>query len=189
MARAFTALLLGTALISVTSGVTKKSCEEFGRGVSFTSTQAIGTWHLVRLEQSKDPGDAQCVQFSTVGEQERKDLASRIGKVVDVQWEKLALKMQIPCPSGQNNKTRDYYLECLDVPGSYRTLQMPMPSAKLETADFGRHPMRLKMVLDKYLAMMDCYHNFVFVMGKQPHIERVEPELKKLLEDNAANDY
>lgn len=60
---------------------------------------------------------------------ENKDLQERIGQYVEnMNWDKLLIKMQIPCSSVKSNKTRDYYLEKLEGDGSYRTLQMPSPT-------------------------------------------------------------
>ncbi|CAH2100176.1 unnamed protein product [Euphydryas editha] len=162
------------------------SCQNFSQGVTFNDTDAVGVWHLLhfKTEKTKGSGDPHCVEFTSVGEQEVKDLQERIGKFIEnLNWETLSLKMQIPCKSVNPNKTRDYYLERLENNGSYRTLQMPPPSAKLDLAEFNRYPMRLKIVENQYLAMMDCHEKFVFLLGKQPpEGKEIDDRLKKMIE-------
>ncbi|XP_028156708.1 uncharacterized protein LOC114350200 [Ostrinia furnacalis] len=162
------------------------SCQEFTHGLTFNDSQAIGTWHLLhyRTEKTYDSGDPHCVEFSPVNDQERKELSDRIGKYVEnLKWESLTLKMQVPCSGMKSNRSRDYYLEKLDGDGSYRTLQMPSPTAKLDLAEFHRYPMRLKIVEGQFLGMMDCHEKFVFLLGKQPSDgTRLDDRLRKMIE-------
>ncbi|XP_045760411.1 uncharacterized protein LOC123864169 [Maniola jurtina] len=147
------------------------NCQTFSQGVQFNDTEAIGSWHLLhfRTEKTKGSGDPQCVEFFAVSEEERKNIEQLIGKYIEnLNWDTLSLKMKIPCKTSDPNKTRDYYLEKLEGNGSYRTLQMPPPTAKLDITGFNRYPMRLKIIEGQYLAMMDCHEKFVFILGKQP---------------------
>ncbi|KAI5642454.1 hypothetical protein NE865_05481 [Phthorimaea operculella] len=185
MAQVFALLILGAALLSVTSAAhMRMSCDEFSIGSTFPSEKALGTWYLVNLRPSNDPGDAKCVQFSKIGDQERKDLEAKIGQYVpDVKWENLVLKMEIPClgNSGHNNKTRAYYLEKLGETGSYTTLLIPKPPEPLDKANFNRHQMKLKLIDGLYLALMDCHEHFTFVLDKQPHDKPLQPALQDIL--------
>ncbi|XP_045506234.1 uncharacterized protein LOC123702499 [Colias croceus] len=188
-----TVLIFVTALmcIGLITGKSHKhadgpSCQNFSAGVNFKDEQAYGTWHLLhfKTELSKGSGEKHCVSFSALSKEERTDLEERIGKFVEnLKWENMSLKMQIPCAEINSNKTRDYYLERLRDDGSYRTLQMPPPTAKLDLADFSRYPMRLKIIEGQYLGMMDCHEKFVFLMGKQPPTEKqIDDRLKKMIE-------
>ncbi|RVE43263.1 hypothetical protein evm_012093 [Chilo suppressalis] len=180
----FVTLTCFAALASPTHG-NKTTCHEYTQGLTFDDAQAIGTWHLLHYstEKSNGSGDPHCVEFTAVNEQERKELAERINKYVEnMKWESLTLKMQIPCSSMDNNRTRDYYLERLEGDGSYRTLQMPPVTAKLDLAEFHRYPMRLKLVEGQYLGMMDCHEKFVFLLGKQPpNGSEIDDRLKKMI--------
>ncbi|KAG6465889.1 hypothetical protein O3G_MSEX015471, partial [Manduca sexta] len=162
------------------------TCQEFTQGQVFNDSQAIGTWHLLhfKTEKTNGSGESHCVQFTLISDQERNDLQNLIGKYVEnLKWENLTLKMQIPCASISSNKTRDYYLERLEGDGSYRTLQMPPPTAKLDLAEFHRYPMRLKIIESQYLGMMDCHEKFMFLMGKQPPEGReLDERLKKMID-------
>ncbi|XP_068628989.1 uncharacterized protein [Battus philenor] len=161
------------------------NCQEFSKNVTFEDSEAIGIWHLLhfRTEISNGSGERHCVEFTNVDEQERKNLEERIGKYIEnMNWDKLLLKMQIPCSNIKSNKTRDYYLEKLEGDGSYRTLQMPNPTAKLDLAEFHRYPMRLKLVEGQYLAMMDCHEKFVFLLGKQPPADDLNERIKKMID-------
>ncbi|XP_050359787.1 uncharacterized protein LOC126779667 [Nymphalis io] len=160
------------------------NCQSFSQGVTFKDTEAIGVWHLLhfRTEKTKGSGDPHCVEFTPVDEKEINELKDQIGKFVEnLNWENITLKMQIPCKS--INKTRDYYLERLGGDGSYRTLQKPPSSAKLDLAEFNRYPMRLKIIEGIYLGMMDCHEKFVFILGKQPpEGKELDDRLKKMIE-------
>ncbi|CAH0722366.1 unnamed protein product, partial [Brenthis ino] len=162
------------------------NCQSFSQGVTFNDSEAVGTWHLLhfRTEQTKGSGDPHCVEFTNINTQERKDLQELIEKFVEnLNWDTLSLKMQIPCKSVNSSKSRDYYLERLEGNGSYRTLQMPPPTAKLDLAEFHRYPMRLKIIEGQYLAMMDCHEKFVFLLGKQPpEGKELDDRLKKMIE-------
>ncbi|CAH2068387.1 unnamed protein product, partial [Iphiclides podalirius] len=162
------------------------NCQEFSKNVTFKDDQAIGIWHLLhfKTEKSNGSGESHCVEFTKVGEEERKNLEERIGKYIEnLKWENLELKMQVPCSTVKSNRTRDYYLEKLEVDGSYRTLQMPAPTAKLDLAGFHRYPMRLKLVEGQYLAMMDCHEKFVFLLGKQPpNGTDLDERIKKMID-------
>ncbi|KAG6438749.1 hypothetical protein O3G_MSEX000192 [Manduca sexta] len=136
------------------------TCQEFTQGQVFNDSQAIGTWHLLhfKTEKTNGSGESHCVQFSLISD-------------------------QIPCASISTNKTRDYYLERLEGDGSYRTLQMPPSTAKLDLAEFHRYPMRLKIIESQYLGMMDCHEKFMFLMGKQPPEGReLDERLKKMID-------
>ncbi|KAJ8734186.1 hypothetical protein PYW07_014737 [Mythimna separata] len=165
---------------------THPTCQDFTHGLTFNDSQAIGSWHLLhyRTEKTNGAGDSHCVQFSLVNDQERKNLKELIEKFVEnLKWKNLVLKMQIPCASLKTNKTRDYYLEKLEGDGSYRTLQMPPSTAKLDLAEFHRYPMRLKVIEGQYLGMMDCHEKFVFILGKQPpEGKEIDEKLKKMIE-------
>ncbi|CAB3236922.1 unnamed protein product [Arctia plantaginis] len=165
---------------------THRTCQEFTQGLTFNDTQAVGTWHLLhyRTERTNGSGDSHCVQFNPVNDQERKDLKDLIEKFVEnLKWENLVLKMQIPCAKLNENKSRDYYLERLEGDGSYRTLQMPPTTAKMDLSDFHRYPMRLKIIEGQYLGMMDCHEKFVFILGKQPPEGKdIDERLKKMIE-------
>ncbi|CAG9783164.1 unnamed protein product [Diatraea saccharalis] len=182
----FASLLCVSAVASSKPHGNKTTCQEYTKGLTFNDTQAIGTWHLLHYstEKSNGSGDPHCVEFTPVGEQERKELAERIDKYVEnMKWESLTLKMQIPCSGMGSNRTRDYYLERLEGDGSYRTLQMPSPAAKLDLAEFHRYPMRLKIIEGHYLGMMDCHEKFVFLLGKQPpNGSELDDRLKKMIE-------
>ncbi|XP_075979122.1 uncharacterized protein LOC142978525 [Anticarsia gemmatalis] len=186
----FTVLAVTTAVYAAPKSQEKAekhpTCQEFTQGLTFNDSQAVGTWHLLhyRTERTNGSGDSHCVQFSPVDDQERKDLKELIEKFVEnLKWESLTLKMQIPCASLHANKSRDYYLERLEGDGSYRTLQMPPPTAKLDLSDFHRYPMRLKMIEGQYLGMMDCHEKFVFILGKQPPEGKdIDERLKKMIE-------
>ncbi|KAM3966674.1 uncharacterized protein ACR2FA_012212, partial [Aphomia sociella] len=162
------------------------NCQEFTNGLTFNDSQAIGTWHLLHYstEKSNGSGESHCIQIVPVTEKEHKDLSNLIGKYVEnLKWENLTLKMQIPCADVKSNRTRDYYLERLEGDGSYRTLQMPPSTAKLDLADFHRYPMRLKIVEGLYLGMMDCHEKFVFLLGRQPPEGKpIDDRLKKMIE-------
>ncbi|XP_052757698.1 uncharacterized protein LOC113522940 [Galleria mellonella] len=184
-------LITGFAVITITSAAPKSpdklpNCQEFTNGLTFNDSQAIGTWHLLHYstEKSNGSGESHCIQIVPVTENERKDLSNLIGKYVEnLKWEKLTLKMQIPCADVKSNRTRDYYLERLEGDGSYRTLQMPPSTAKLDLADFHRYPMRLKIVENMYLGMMDCHEKFVFLLGPQPPKGKpIDDRLKKMIE-------
>ncbi|XP_072935058.1 uncharacterized protein [Epargyreus clarus] len=174
------------ACAKTTKDPSQPSCQEFSKGVTLNDSQAIGIWHLLhfRNEQTDGTGDTHCVEFKLVNDAERKELEERIGKFVEnLKWETLTLKMQIPCASSQSNKTRDYYLEWLEGNGSYRTLQMPPPTAKLDLTGFHRYPMRLKIIEGQYLAMMDCHEKFVFLLGKQPPAgKEIDQRVKKMID-------
>ncbi|CAG9575625.1 unnamed protein product [Danaus chrysippus] len=180
--------LLHTAVITAkthdkTNG---PNCQNFSQGVTFNESEAIGTWHLLHFitEKEKGSGDPHCVEFIPVDEQERNKLQDRIGKYVEnLNWDTISLKMEIPCKSLNSNKTRDYYLERLENNGSYRTLQMPPASAKLDLAEFHRYPMRLKIIEGQYLGMIDCHEKFVFLLGKQPpEGKKLDEKVKKMIE-------
>ncbi|KAL4709779.1 hypothetical protein ACJJTC_001233 [Scirpophaga incertulas] len=178
------ALLYDNAVASSKSENKQTSCHEYTKGLTFNDSQAIGTWHLLHYstEKANGSGEPHCVEFTSVTENERKDLLERIGKYVEnLKWEALTLKMQIPCSSMKSNRTRDYYLERLEGDGSYRTLQMPVATAKMDLSEFHRYPMRLKIVEGQYLGMMDCHEKFVFLLGKQPNGE-LDERLKKMLD-------
>ncbi|KAF9416704.1 hypothetical protein HW555_006017 [Spodoptera exigua] len=159
------------------------TCQEFTQGLSFNDSSAIGSWHLLhmRMENSNGGVDTHCVSFTAVSDQERKDLKELIGKFVEnLKWENLVLKMQIPCASPGFNKSRDYYLEKLEGDGSYRTLQMPPSSAKLDLADF---PPLSNAAEGQYLGMMDCHEKFVFILGPQPpEGKEIDEKLKKMID-------
>ncbi|XP_013144405.1 PREDICTED: uncharacterized protein LOC106107923 [Papilio polytes] len=172
-------------IVAAKSNDKQPNCQEFSKNVTFKDSQAIGVWHLLhfKTEKTKGSGESHCVEFTNVGEQENKDLQERIGQYVEnMNWDKLLIKMQIPCSSVKSNKTRDYYLEKLEGDGSYRTLQMPSPTAKLDLAQFHRYPMRLKLVEGQYLAMMDCHEKFVFLLGKQPPTADLDDRIKKMID-------
>ncbi|KAL0895927.1 hypothetical protein ABMA27_011941 [Loxostege sticticalis] len=182
-------LILATLLCTVSASKPHSkltSCQEFTHGLTFNDSQAIGNWHLLhyRTEKGFGSGDPYCVEFTPVSDEERKELSERIGQYVEnLKWESLTLKMRVPCAGQKTNRNRDYYLERLDGDGSYRTLQMPSPTAKLDLAEFHRYPMRLKIVEGQFLGMMDCHEKFVFLLGKQPADgTRLDDRLKKMIE-------
>ncbi|XP_050665461.1 uncharacterized protein LOC126965745 [Leptidea sinapis] len=163
------------------------NCQNFSAGVILNENDVHGTWHLLhfRTEQSRGTSvDKHCVEFTPMTDTERKDLENQISQYVEnLQWENLSLKMQIPCSQVNLNKTRNYYLERLESNGSYRTLQMPQRSARLDLADFHRYPMRLKIIEKQYLGMMDCHEKFVFLLGKQaPTDKAIDDRLQKMIE-------
>ncbi|CAK1548246.1 unnamed protein product [Leptosia nina] len=162
------------------------NCQNFSIGVNFKDEQAHGTWHLLhfKTEQTKGSGDQHCVEFTAMSDKERKDLENRIGQYVEnLKWDTLTLKMQIPCKTANTTRARDYFLERLGDDGSYRTLQMPASTAKLDLADFHRYPMRLKIIEGQYLGMMDCHEKFVFLLGKQPSDDKgIDERLQKMIE-------
>ncbi|CAH0600683.1 unnamed protein product [Chrysodeixis includens] len=188
----FTVLVLATASAAPhhshdkTKAEKHPTCQEFTQGLSFNDSQAVGTWHLLHYKNEPAGGSAaaHCVQITPVNDQERKDLNELIGKYVEnLKWESITLKMQIPCPNHKLNKTRDYYLEKLEGDGSYRTLQIPPSTIKLDLSDFNRYPMRLKAIESQYLGMMDCHEKFVFIMGReQPEGKDIDERLKKMIQ-------
>ncbi|XP_039745079.1 uncharacterized protein LOC120623229 [Pararge aegeria] len=161
------------------------NCQTFSQGVKFNETEAIGTWHLLhfRTEKTKGSGDPHSVEFTPVSEEERKNIEELVGKYIEnLDWNTLSLKMQIPYQTGDSNITRTYYLERLEGNGSYRTLQMPLPTAKLDIMGFNRYPMRLKIIEGQYLGMMDCHEKFVFLLGKKPEGKETDDRFKKMIE-------
>ncbi|XP_004928588.1 uncharacterized protein LOC114242940 [Bombyx mandarina] len=159
----------------------QQNCENSPQGHVFNEAQVIGTWHPQQHKSKKTYafGDSECVQLTSVNEQERNELKEMIGNYVDkMKWENLTLRMQIPCPSDKHNVTKDYYLERLEGDGFYRTLNMPPPTAKLEFGVFRRYPIRLKIIENEYLGIMDCH---VFLLGKEPSDgTKVDERLNKI---------
>ncbi|KAJ2946559.1 hypothetical protein O0L34_g12613 [Tuta absoluta] len=184
MSPVITLMILGTALIHFSSSAhIGMSCEEFSQGAAFSFDQTLGTWHILSLRPSNDPGGARCARFLAIDEQERNDLQGKFGKLFpDVKWENLALKMQFPCvmDSGLSNKTRVVYLERLGGDGSYLTLLIPKSTKSLDNSQ-NRHKMKFKLVERKYLAMMDCHEHVTFVLDRQPHDKPLEPALVNIL--------
>ncbi|XP_013183349.1 uncharacterized protein LOC106129363 [Amyelois transitella] len=181
-----TALTIATVALASKHHGKNNTCQEFTQGQVFNETLAIGTWHLLHYstEKTNGSGDSHCIQIISVTEKDRKDLSDLVGKYVEnLKWESLTLKMQIPCAAVPTNHTRDYYLEKLEGDGSYRTLQMPPSIAKLDLAEFHRYPMRLKIIENRYLGMMDCHEKFLFLLGKQPPEGKpVDERLRKMIE-------
>ncbi|XP_053601686.1 uncharacterized protein LOC128670224 [Plodia interpunctella] len=164
------------------------TCQEFTQGLMFNETLAVGSWHLLHYSTDKANGSgdsrSHCIQIIPVTDKDRRDLSDLVGKFVEnLKWENLTLKMQIPCSAAASNRTRDYYLEKLENDGSYRTLQIPHTTAKLDLAEFHRYPMRLKIIENQYLGMMDCHEKFLFLLGKHPPGGKpVDDRLRKMIE-------
>ncbi|CAG5041981.1 unnamed protein product [Parnassius apollo] len=60
---------------------------------------------------------------------------------------------------------------------------MPPSTAKLDLAEFHRYPMRLKLVENQYLALMDCHEKFVFILAKQPPTGKdLDERIKKIID-------
>ncbi|KAI8429668.1 hypothetical protein MSG28_000240 [Choristoneura fumiferana] len=158
------------------------NCHEFSRGVKFEDHQAVGSWTLLRLktENTNSIDNSHCVDFVPVNDKERKELEDLIGMYVEnLEWKNLTLKMQIPCAKANSNRSVSYFLERLDGDGSYRTLQMPQSTAKLDLAAFHRYPVKLKLLEGRYLGMHDCLDRVSFLMGRQPE---ADDRLKNVVE-------
>ncbi|XP_004928589.1 uncharacterized protein LOC114242965 [Bombyx mandarina] len=147
-----------------------QNCENSPQGHVFDEAQAIGTWHAQRHKSDKPYffRDSECAQLTSVNEQERNEVKKKIGNyTANLKWENLTLRMQIPCQSTsmRHNVTEDHYLERLDGHGIYRTLHVPLPSAKLELGALRSIAIRLKIIENEYLGLMGCH---VFFLSKKP---------------------
>ncbi|XP_041973824.1 uncharacterized protein LOC121729391 [Aricia agestis] len=179
-------LLLGCfALLAPAKGGVP-NCYDFAANVTFDETQPLGIWHLIHFRNNKlnGTGNPHCLEFSAVDEEDQDILRDSVGKFVDgVEWSSISLKMTIPCQDLPHKKKRHYYLERIRGVGAYRTILFPS-SRIANTSRLSRYDLRLKLVQDRYLVMMDCHDKYIFVFSKRfPTGTDTEKQLAQMVED------